>query len=67
MQHAWKRSGMDTKMLVGKSEGKRPLGRHSRRWEDKIGMDFRVTEWKVVVDWIQRSQVRISGKFILTY
>jgi hypothetical protein len=25
---------------VGKSEGKRPLGRHRRRWEDNIKMDL---------------------------
>ena len=28
------------KVLVGKSEGKRPLGRPRRRWEDNIKMDF---------------------------
>jgi hypothetical protein len=28
------------KMLVGKSEGKRPLGRPRRRWEDNIKMDL---------------------------
>ena len=27
-------------MLVGKSEGKRPLGRPIRRWEDNIKMDL---------------------------
>jgi len=27
--------------LVGKSEGKRPLGRPTRRWEDNIKMDLR--------------------------
>jgi len=27
-------------MLVGKSEGKRPLGRPRRRWEDNIKMDL---------------------------
>jgi hypothetical protein len=26
--------------LVGKSEGKKLLGRHRRRWEDNIKMDF---------------------------
>ena len=26
--------------LVGKPEGKRPLGRPRRRWEDNIKMDF---------------------------
>jgi hypothetical protein len=27
--------------LVGKPEGKRPLGSHRRRWEDNIEMDLR--------------------------
>jgi hypothetical protein len=26
--------------LVGKPEGKRPLGRHRHRWEDNIKMDL---------------------------
>jgi hypothetical protein len=29
------------KFLVGKPEGKRPLGRPRRRWEDGIRMDLR--------------------------
>jgi hypothetical protein len=29
------------KVLVGKPEGKRPLGRLRRRWEDGIRMDLR--------------------------
>jgi hypothetical protein len=29
------------KVLVGKPEGKRPLGRPGRRWEDGIRMDLR--------------------------
>jgi hypothetical protein len=29
------------KVLVGKPEGKRPLGRPRRRWEDGIIMDLR--------------------------
>jgi hypothetical protein len=28
------------RVLVGKPEGKRPLGRHRRRWEDNINIDF---------------------------
>jgi hypothetical protein len=28
------------KVLVGKPEGKRPLGRTRRRWEENIEMDF---------------------------
>jgi hypothetical protein len=28
------------RVLVGKPEGKRPLGRYRRRWEDSIKMDL---------------------------
>ena len=28
------------RILVGKPEGKRPLGRRRRRWEDNIRMDL---------------------------
>jgi hypothetical protein len=33
------------KVLVGKLEGRRPSGRHSRRWEDNIKMDIRDVSW----------------------
>jgi len=29
------------KVLVGKPEGRRPLGRPKRRWEDSIRIDFK--------------------------
>jgi hypothetical protein len=45
------------KVLVGKPEGKRPLGRPSRRWEDGIRMDLREIGWGVV-DWIRLAQDR---------
>jgi len=31
------------RVLVGRPEGKRPLGRPWRRWEDNIVLDFRET------------------------
>jgi hypothetical protein len=31
--------------LVGKPEGKRPLGRPRHRWEDNIEMDLREVGW----------------------
>jgi hypothetical protein len=31
--------------LVGKPEGRRPLGRSGRRWEDNIKMDLREVGW----------------------
>jgi hypothetical protein len=33
------------RMLVGKPEGKRPLGRPRRRWVDNIKMDRREIGW----------------------
>jgi hypothetical protein len=39
MWHAWEERKV-YKVLVGKSEGKRPLGRPRRRWEDGIRMDL---------------------------
>jgi hypothetical protein len=34
--------------MVGKSEGKRPLGRHWRKWEDNIKIDHKEIGWKDV-------------------
>jgi hypothetical protein len=36
------------KILVGKPEGKRPLGRSRRRWEDDIKMAVREIGWDSV-------------------
>jgi hypothetical protein len=36
------------KILVGKPEEKRPLGRRRRRWEDDIGTDLTEIEWECV-------------------
>jgi hypothetical protein len=33
------------RVLVGKPEGKRPLGRLRRRWEDNIKMDLQEVGW----------------------
>jgi hypothetical protein len=33
------------RILVGKSEGKRPLGQPRRRWVDNIKMDLREIGW----------------------
>jgi hypothetical protein len=41
MWHAWERRGY--KVLVGKPEGKRQLGRPRRKWEYGIRMDLRET------------------------
>jgi hypothetical protein len=43
--------------LVGKPEGKRPLGRPRRRWEDKIKIDLQEVRCRSV-DWIELAQDR---------
>jgi hypothetical protein len=45
------------RVLVGKREGKIPLGRPRRRWEDGIKMDLREMGWGGV-EWIQLAEVR---------
>jgi hypothetical protein len=45
------------RILVGKPEGKRPLGRPRRGWVDNIKIDLREIEWNGV-DWIDMAQDR---------
>jgi hypothetical protein len=45
------------RLLVGKPEGRRPLGRPRRRWLDNIRMDLRERGW-ADVDWIGLAQDR---------
>jgi hypothetical protein len=45
------------RVLMGKSEGKIPLGRPRHRWEDGIRMDLREIGWGSV-DWILLAQDR---------
>jgi hypothetical protein len=45
------------KVLVGESEGKTPLGRPRRGWEDGIRMDIREIGWGSV-EWIHLAQDR---------
>jgi hypothetical protein len=44
-------------ILIGKPEGKRPLGIPRHKWDDNIGMDHRERGWEVV-DWIHVAQDR---------
>jgi hypothetical protein len=37
----------------GKLEGKRPLGKPRRRWEDVIRMDLREIGWGIGFDWLR--------------
>jgi hypothetical protein len=43
------------RILVGKPEGKRPLGRPRRRWVENITLDLRGTGWDDM-DWINLAQ-----------
>jgi hypothetical protein len=45
------------RVLMGKPEGKRPLGRPRCRWEYGIRMDLREIGWGSV-DWIKLAQDR---------
>jgi len=45
------------RVLVGKPEGKRPLGRPRRRWEDNIKMDLQEVG-REGMDWIELAQDR---------
>jgi hypothetical protein len=46
--------------LVGRPEGKRPLGRPRRRWEDNIKMDLR--EIGIDENWIRLARDRVQGR-----
>ena len=45
------------RVLVGKPEGKRPLGRPRRRWEDNIKMEFQEVGGGCG-DWMELAQDR---------
>jgi hypothetical protein len=52
------------RVLVGKPEGKRPLGRPMRRWEDNIRMKLQEVEcWDM--EWIELAQDRDRWRAIL--
>jgi hypothetical protein len=45
------------RILVGKPEGKRPLGRPGRRWMDNVKVDLRKVGWDGM-EWIDMAQDR---------
>jgi hypothetical protein len=53
------------RVLVGKPEGKRPLGRPRRRWEDGIKMDLTEIGWGGV-EWIQLAQDRDRWRAVVS-
>ena len=52
----WERRGV-YRVLMGKAEGKRSLGRPRRRWEDNIKMDLQEVGCGGM-DWIELAQDR---------
>jgi hypothetical protein len=52
------------RILTGKPEGKRPLGRPRRRWVDNVKMDFRKIGWGGM-DWIDPAQDRDQWRAIM--
>ena len=57
MWRVWGRIELCTGCWGGKPDGKRPLGRPSRRWEDNIKMDLQEVEGGRG-DWMELAQVR---------
>jgi hypothetical protein len=45
------------RVLVGKPEGKKPLGRHRSRWEDNIKLDLQEVGFGDM-EWIELAQER---------
>jgi hypothetical protein len=48
------------RILVGKPEGKRRLGRLRRRWVENIKVDLREIGWDCM-DWIELAQDRVMN------
>ena len=58
ISHGFKNFGRGVyRVLVGKPEGRRPVGRPRRRWEDNIRMDLRKVGCGCV-DWMELAQDR---------
>jgi hypothetical protein len=60
------------RVLVGKSEGRRSLGRPRRRWEDNIMMDLRkvgfwCVDWMVLVQDRERWRALVSAVMNLRF
>jgi hypothetical protein len=56
---------MCLRVLAGRSEGKRPQGRHGRKWEDSIKTDLREIGMDEV-NWIWVAQDRVQLRAFVT-
>jgi hypothetical protein len=52
------------RILAGKPEGKRPLGRPRCRWVDNIKIDLREIAWDGM-DWIDLAQARDQWRAVV--
>jgi hypothetical protein len=57
MWHVWGERRGAYRALVGKPDGRRPLGRPRRRWEDNIKMDLREVGYGEA-DWVDLARDR---------
>jgi len=62
LAHMGKRRGI-YRVVVGKPEGKRQLGRPRRIWEDNIKMDLQKVGWGM--DWIDLAQDKDRWRVLL--
>ena len=53
------------RVLVGKPEGKSPLGRPRHRWEDNVKMDLKEVGWGM--DWIDLAQNRDRWQSLVSW
>jgi hypothetical protein len=53
------------RILVGRPEGRRPLGRPRCRWEDDIKMDLQEVGWGDM-DWIDMAQDRDRWRAVVS-
>jgi hypothetical protein len=53
------------RVLVREPEGRRPLGRPRRRWEENIRMDLREVGWGCV-DWMELAQDRDRWRALIS-
>jgi len=65
MWRVWVRRGVVDRVLVGKTEGRRPLGRPRRRWVDNVRM-FLQEVGCGYMDWIGLAQDRDKWRTLVS-
>jgi hypothetical protein len=53
------------RILVGRPEGRRPLGRPRHRWDDNIKKDLQDVAWEGI-DWIDMAQDRDRWRAVVS-